>query len=415
MSDMKKKSIYTVCVMAALAVTGSVLFTGCAGQNAESKAEQESNASVVSSGVQADMEQDGTGGLSKAVGTSGQENLAEQTEQSTMTEQDKTTEPSETASSEAVPPVPELGQKAPEEKVELTISAAGDCTLGKDPAFAYETSFNAYYKAQGAAYFLDGVKDIFSADDLTIVNMEGTLTTSDNIVEKTYNFKADPSYVDILTDGSVEAANLANNHSHDYSDDGYADTIETLNKAGIANFGYDRTATMEIKGLKVTLLGYNLLSKREKTVEQMKEAVAKAKMEGGNLVIVSFHWGKERQYTPLDYQKEAAHAAIDAGADLVLGHHPHVLQGIEEYKGKYICYSLGNFCFGGNKNPKDKDSMIFQQTFTFENGNLLDDDQINIIPCSLSSSSKKNDYRPRVLSGKEKDRVMKKIEDMSGI
>ena len=113
------------------------------------------------------------------------------------------------------------------------------------------------------------------------------------------------------------------------------------------------------------------------------------------------------------YQKDAAHAAIDAGADLVLGHHPHVLQGIEKYNGRYICYSLGNFCFGGNKNPSDKDTMIFQQTFTFENGNLLDDSNINIIPCSLSSSGKKNDYKPRVLKGSEKDRVMKKIQDMS--
>lgn len=301
------------------------------------------------------------------------------------------------------------------ETVQLTVSAAGDCTLGKDASAAYGTSLNAFFDARGASYFLEDVKDIFSGDDLTITNMEGTLTDSDAIVEKSFNFKADAAYADILTEGSVEAVNLANNHSRDYGEQGYTDTIEALDAAGIVNFGYERTATMEIKGLKVTMLGYNLLSKRESTIEQMKESVAKAKVEGGNLVIVSFHWGKERQYTPLEYQKTAAHAAIDAGADLVLGHHPHVLQGVEKYNGRYICYSLGNFCFGGNKNPSDKDTMIFQQTFTFDQGNLLDDDSVRILPCSLSSSTKKNDYRPRLLTGKEKERVKQKIQDMSDI
>ena len=301
------------------------------------------------------------------------------------------------------------------ETVQLTVSAAGDCTLGKDASAAYGTSLNAFYDARGASYFLEDVKTIFSGDDLTITNMEGTLTDSEDIVEKSFNFKADAAYADILTEGSVEAVNLANNHSRDYGEKGYTDTIEALDAAGIANFGYERTATLEIRGLKVTLLGYNLLSKRESTIEQMKESVAKAKVEGGNLVIVSFHWGKERQYTQLESQKTAAHAAIDAGADLVLGHHPHVLQGVEKYNGRYICYSLGNFCFGGNKNPSDKDTMIFQQTFTFDQGNLLDDDKVRILPCSLSSSTKKNDYRPRLLKGKEKERVKQKIEEMSDI
>lgn len=315
-----------------------------------------------------------------------------------------------------VPPVPQSA--LPEEGTQaqnaaVTISAAGDCTLGKDPSAAYKTSLNAYYETKGAAYFLSGVKDIFSADDLTIVNMEGTLTESEAIVEKSFNFKADQEYVQILTEGSVEAVNLANNHSHDYSDQGYEDTIGALDGAGILNFGYERSASVEIKGIKVTMFGYNLLSGREDTLKQMEKSVARAKMEGSNLVIVSFHWGKERQYSPLEYQTEAAHAAIDAGADLVLGHHPHVLQGIEKYRGRYICYSLGNFCFGGNKNPSDKDTMIFQQTFTFQNGNLLDDDNIEIIPCSLSSSSAKNDYQPTVLKGSERERVMKKIQDMS--
>ncbi|MDY5957439.1 MAG: CapA family protein [Frisingicoccus sp.] len=356
----------------------------------------------------------GTVIVRSAIRTVHQKNEQKQTASSITSQLEKDAETDQNV--QQVPAIPDTvmpktGEVA--ENISITISAAGDCTLGKDPSAAYKTSLNAFYDVQGPSYFLSDVKDIFVADDLTIVNMEGTLTESENIVEKAFNFKADPEYAQILTEGSVEAVNLANNHSHDYSDDGYEDTIAALDGADIANFGYERESVMEIKGLKITLLGYNMLSDRTENLKQMKESVSKAKVGGSNLVIVSFHWGKERQYSPVDYQEETAHAAIDAGADLVLGHHPHVLQGIEKYNGRYICYSLGNFCFGGNKNPSDKDTMIFQQTFTFENGNLLDDDNINIIPCSLSSSSKKNDYKPRVLEGSEKERVMKKIEDMS--
>ena len=116
---------------------------------------------------------------------------------------------------------------------------------------------------------------------------------------------------------------------------------------------------------------------------------------------------------PDETQKSLAHRAIDCGADLVVGHHPHVLQAIEYYKGKYIAYSLGNFCFGGNSAPSDMDTMIFQQTFTVENGKLAEDDVTNIIPCSLSSESGYNNYQPMVLEGSEKERVLQKIEDFS--
>ena len=97
----------------------------------------------------------------------------------------------------------------------------------------------------------------------------------------------------------------------------------------------------------------------------------------------------------------------------MVGHHPHVLQGIEEYNGKNIVYSLGNFCFGGNRNPLDKDTMIFQQTFTFANGELVQDNVKNIIPCSLSSVKEYNDYQPTILEGSESERVLQKIQELS--
>ena len=300
-----------------------------------------------------------------------------------------------------------------EPPVSITISAAGDCTLGTDENFDQSRSLNAYYDENGPAYFLQSVKPVFEADDLTIVNMEGTLTESTSRMDKTFAFKGPADYTKILTEGSVEAANLANNHSRDYGEQSYTDTIAALDAAGIVNFGYDRTAVMDVNGVKVGLVGTYELAEGMGCEEEMIANIKAVEDQGAQIVIVSFHWGIERDNYPDENQVNLAHSAIDHGADLVLGHHPHVLQGIEVYNGKNIVYSLGNFCFGGNSNPSDKDTMIFQQTFTVQNGELVEDNVTNVIPCSLSSESGRNTYQPTPLEGEEKDRVMAKIEEFS--
>ena len=305
------------------------------------------------------------------------------------------------------------GQEQDTAPVQITVSAAGDCTLGTDVNFDQSRSFNAYYNEHGAAYFLQSVKSIFGADDLTIVNMEGTLTESSERQDKTFAFKGEPGYTAVLTEGSVEAANLANNHSRDYGADSYTDTIQYMEDAGITTFGYDRTALMDIKGVKVGLTGIYELAEGMGCEDLMIENIDALEEQGAQIIIVSFHWGTEKENYPDDIQKSLAHSAVDHGADLVLGHHPHVLQGIEKYNGKNIVYSLGNFCFGGNSNPSDKDTMIFQQTFTIQSGELVADDVTNIIPCSLSSVSSRNDYQPTPLEGGEKDRVINKIQEFS--
>lgn len=300
-----------------------------------------------------------------------------------------------------------------EPPVSITISAAGDCTLGTDENFDQSRSLNAYYDENGPAYFLQSVKPVFEADDLTIVNMEGTLTESTSRMDKTFAFKGPADYTKILTEGSVEVANLANNHSRDYGEQSYTDTIAALDAAGIVNFGYDRTAVMDVNGVKVGLVGTYELAEGMGCEEEMIANIKAVEDQGAQIVIVSFHWGIERENYPDETQVSLAHSAIDHGADLVLGHHPHVLQGIEVYNGKNIVYSLGNFCFGGNSNPSDKDTMIFQQTFTVQNGELVEDNVTNVIPCSLSSESGRNTYQPTPLEGEEKDRVMAKIEEFS--
>lgn len=300
------------------------------------------------------------------------------------------------------------------EPLSITVSMVGDCTLGTDVNFDQSTSFDAFYQMKNdPGYFFQNVKDIFTADDLTVANMEGTLTTSNDRQQKTFAFKGNPSYTEILTQGGVEATNLANNHSHDYGDQSYEDTIQYLEAAGITTFGYDRTAVMDVKGIKVGLIGIYELKDGLGRQQQVIDTIQEVKDQGAQVIIVSFHWGTEKSNIPDDIQKTLAHLAIDQGADLVVGHHPHVLQGIEKYQGKNIVYSLGNFCFGGNKNPSDKDTMIFQQTFTVENGELVEDDVTNIIPCSLSSESGYNNYQPMVLEGSEKERVLQKIEEFS--
>ena len=303
--------------------------------------------------------------------------------------------------------------KAETKPVSITISAAGDCTLGTDEYFDPSTSLNAYYDSNGPAYFFQNVKSIFEADDLTIVNMEGTLTEETTRQDKTYAFKGPAEYTQILTDGDVEAANLANNHSHDYGDKSYTDTIAALDAAGITNFGYDRTAVMDVNGVKVGLVGTYELAEGMGCEDEMISNIKAVEDQGAQIVIVSFHWGIERENYPTENQVNLAHSAIDNGADLVLGHHPHVLEGIEVYNGKNIVYSLGNFCFGGNSDPSDKDTMIFQQTFTVQDGELVEDNVTNIIPCSISSDSSYNNYQPTPLEGDEADRVKGRIDEYS--
>lgn len=298
--------------------------------------------------------------------------------------------------------------------VSIKVSAAGDCTLGTDVNFDESTSFNTMYNEVGdPAYFFRNVASVFEQDDLSIVNLEGTLTTGGERADKTFAFRGSPEFTSILTAGNIEAVNLANNHSKDYGQQSYEDTIANVESAGIASFGYDRTALLDIKGVKVGLVGVYELADGLECQTQMKENIAKLKNEGAQLIIVSFHWGTEKENYPDEIQVTLSRMAIDEGAHLVLGHHPHVLQGIEEYKGRNIVYSLGNFCFGGNKNPSDKDTMIFQQTFTVQGSAVEGDNVKNIIPCSLSSEAGYNNYQPTILEGEAGQDVLDRITTYS--
>lgn len=298
--------------------------------------------------------------------------------------------------------------------VTLTITAAGDVTLGNHAGQGYEGTFREMYDKKDNAYFLQNVKDIFEADDMTIVNFEGVLTFCDDLVEKEFNMKGDPEYIGILTEASVEAVSFGNNHRLDYGQQGSDDTVAAFEEAGIV-YAYDNiTGIYETQGIRIGFVSVNEVYDGNAVEAYLEDGIRYLREEEQvNLVIACCHWGEERENYPEDYQKELGHKCIDWGADLVLGAHAHVLQGVEVYKERFIVYGLANFCFGGNRNPKDKDTMIFQQTFTFVDGVKQEGQEAKVIPCSVSSVSYRNDFCPTPADGGEYTRILGRINEYS--
>lgn len=327
------------------------------------------------------------------------------------------TEDQETAA-DSLPETETMEAADPEEEQSvktLTITATGDCTLGKTQEQSYDGSFYAYYDSYGADYFFDNVRSIFEQDDMTIINLECVLTTSEDRVEKTFNLKGEPEFVQILTGSSVEVCSLGNNHTYDYGESGFQETKSVLEEAGIT-YAYTQQTGMYTTedGVKVGIVSSSLLSQSSERTDMLKEGIRNLREDGADVVIACCHWGIEKEYYPTDYQQTTAHELIDAGADLVIGNHPHVLQGVEEYNGRLILYSLGNFCFGGNKNPSDKNTMMFQQTFTIRDGEVQTDQiDARIIPCRLSSSDGYNDYQPVIASGETKQNIIDLVNEYS--
>ncbi len=300
------------------------------------------------------------------------------------------------------------------EVLTLTVTATGDCTLGSTQTHSYAGSFHEYYDNYGETYFFEDVRDIFEADDFTLVNLECVLTESTDRVEKTFNLKGKPEYVGILTCSSVEGCSLGNNHTMDYGWTSLTDTEDVLDEAGVV-YGYNDHVALYTadNGLTIGVVSASLLSQSQEQEAYIRDGIEALRDAGADLVIACCHWGIEKDYYPSDYQTTTAHQIIDWGADLLIGNHPHVLQGIEYYNGKVICYSLGNFCFGGNKNPSDKDTAIYQQTFTYIDGVLQADVDAQIIPCTVSSASSYNDFQPTVAEGDTRTRILDNMNDYS--
>lgn len=316
-------------------------------------------------------------------------------------------------------PQPETETQEPE-VIEITISAVGDLTFGRNQKASYSGSFDEYYDDYGVDYFLQNVVDVFAADDCTIGNLEGVLTESTDIrASKEWNHKGRPEYVDILTRGSIEVVSLGNNHIMDYNEEGVKDTIDTLENAGvtyaISGVWGDKYGMYETeKGIKIGFVSVNEYYEGNTVYTFLEDGLKQLREQGADLVFALVHWGGDKTHIIEDDQYTMGRWCVDQGYDLVLGCHPHVLQGIECYNGKYIVYSMGNFCYGGSKNPKEKDSMIFQQTFTFVDGVLQENTTgIRAIPCRLSGKTSKNDYSPVILDGDEAAETIQNLNSYS--
>jgi len=322
---------------------------------------------------------------------------------------------------------PEPGSEpdpTPDPFVTITISAAGDVTLGGDyrPG-SYQNFMNEFVaNDRDFGFPFQNVRHIFAEDDLTVVNFEGTLTNlTRHRSDRNFVFRAPPEFAMSLVLGNIDIVSLANNHSNDYYDAGYHETIEHLDNAGILSFGNERNTIVEVKGINIGFFGicFFFTGDTREQRDNIIAAIEDLKDRGANLIIAFFHWGEQGHTRPSRLQRDIGRFTVDNGADLVLGSHPHMIQGIEVYNGRNIVYSLADFSFGGNRlYHVDGDNIrfytfIFQQTFTFIDGVLQQDNMTNIIPARITSHRNHNNYQPTPAEGELAARILSEIQKLS--
>ena len=326
--------------------------------------------------------------------------------QTTTAPTEQPTEPPTAAPTEAPTQAP---TEPPYESFVLTFT--GDSTLGTEEGnwTAGDTFISIVGDDYGHPY--RGVLEYFANDDCTFVNLEGVLAEKGVGVaqDKRFRFRGPVAYTEILTGNSVEAVSLANNHTSDYGPEGLASTKNALETAGVHYAQHQSSTTFTTEsGLKIGLYAISFFLDET----DLKNEIAAMRADGVEIIVVSLHKGDEGYYALTSEQQRIARFAIDAGADIVWGHHPHVLQQIEEYNNGIIMYSLGNFSFGGNRNPKDKDTAVVQINVIREKDGTISLNGMNIIPCRLSSVTTHNDYQPTPYAAgtEEYDRVLAKLD-----
>lgn len=293
------------------------------------------------------------------------------------------------------------------------ISFVGDCSIGDAyGAIKGEKSYHSVVAREGYGWPFSQVKQYFTADDLTVANLEVVLTTKTNRKDIMYPLRADPEHVNILLDAGIEMVNTANNHCMDYYEAGYRDSLKYLDEAGIQHFGslsynkkeggFDDLAVRDVNGIRFGFMGFSY--PHDYDIKAAVQRVKKLKEEQGcQVVVVSMHWGRETYMTTNSDQVKWAKQLIDGGADLVYGHHPHVLQPMCFYKGKPILFSTGNFTFG-TMSDVDKRTGIFQTTYELQ-GETPVLRKLQVIPCQTRGTG---DYRPFEVTGEEDRRAVYK-------
>lgn len=300
-------------------------------------------------------------------------------------------------------PVREPYYGNPDDPDTIVLSFVGDCMLATMLGSEAYGTFNALANSENPEYFFSGVADIFKNDDWTVANCENVFTDKDlKATYKNYSpaywYRSKTENANIFTVGGVEVVSIANNHAKDYGDEGREDTIAALEKYGVEWGDNDKPLILEKSGVRVALLCTTLYySGYESTIinwiKQVKDSV--------DYIIIYYHGGTERQHTPDSWRVSASKKMIDAGADLIIGNHPHVLQPVQEYNGGYIIHSLGNFLFGGSSRPENR-TAILQVKLNLSDGKI-ESDEYNLIPCYVYTDP----WKPAVIENQtEIDQVL---------
>lgn len=293
----------------------------------------------------------------------------------------------------------------------VTITAAGDITIGGDPRKqdpASESWYGQLYSRYGGD-FLGNLSEVFErSHEITLVNLESNLTSAGKYANKAYVLRGQSSYASILARAGVEVVGHANNHSADFGAAGAKDTRAAVTGQGMSYVSGAITATRQVNGVKVGFCAFNQTGGN--VTGAMQAAVKKLKAGGCDIVVVSLHWGAEYAYAASAAQRNLGRAAVSAGADLVVGHHSHVVSGVEKYKGKYIVYGLGTLS-SALLTPDDMDALLFQQTFKVDvKSGLVESGQVALIPVSMSTDENANDAKPYILAGAARQRVLDKVK-----
>lgn len=302
-------------------------------------------------------------------------------------------------------------ESADERSEKVVLTFCGDAVIGgREAYYSQEDSFMAYINKNGMAYPFSSIIHLTETDDLTSINLECVIkqTKEGEDTKKEWRFRGLPEYIEVLNQGSIELVNLANNHTIDYGEEGYQSTVRTIENK-FYWCGNEHPCTLYIKG---HLFGFG--SCRETTYLQdpdiIRRDIEQLKEMGCEMIVYQCHWGKEYDTHHSALQEAMARACSRAGANLVIGHHPHVVQGIDIIGKMPVVYSLGNLIFGGTIHLKTYDALIAQATFSFDS----EDEQpsISLIPILTSASSEtdKNDYQPIAAEGADMQRILITIQ-----
>ena len=294
-------------------------------------------------------------------------------------------------------PAEEPGEPEGDGAFTIVLSFTGDMLLASGHGQRAAGNFLDYAAKQDPSYFLQNVKPIFDADDFTIVNLENvltdrTLTPREKTTDPAFWFRSGTRNTAVLTSSGVEAVSLANNHTGDYGTGGYKDTVKAVTEAGLQYGDNTHPLYLEKNGFRIAVICNGLWNEGQAAsiVKRLQAAEAESDFQ-----IVFYHGGKEGVHTPEAWKVRASRRLVDAGADLVLGNHPHVLQPREIYKDREILYSLGNFCYGGSRYPQNR-TLIYQLTLTVRDGALVSAVS-ELIPCYVYTG-KVNNYCPTLIT-----------------